>query len=88
MNDQQVIDFVAMLKKAPETQISKNIVNLMEEWSEIPSALQVLKTLDMMVHSGEASGFAITAIEAFLNILCKRENTSPEALYSQATWRQ
>jgi hypothetical protein len=73
---------------APDTQIDPHIKPLIEEWSDPPTALQMLRVLDAMVHGGSASAFAVSSLDTFMRIALKQEGTTFEALVDQAHWRE
>lgn len=77
-----------LLLDAPETQLDKAALDDIRTWNEPPKALEILKTLDMCVHSALASGFAIQVLELMLDVQMKEEGTTHEELGKEAFWRE
>jgi hypothetical protein len=75
------------LLKAPEHHISDAIKSTIAEWDEIPTALQILKSLDYSVHTAGASTFVIKTLEVLLDRAINEEKTTYETVVSYATWR-
>ena len=72
---------------APETQIGAVTKATIEEWSEPPTALQILKTLDSAVHGADCSTFAVKALEIYLDRAIIAEQTTYAAVALMAAWR-
>jgi hypothetical protein len=85
MKEQSLKD---LLLQAPDGHLDKSAIDSIKEWDEEPKAIQVLKTLDMCVHSGLASGFVISVLEQLLNHACREEKTTYPELIEKAVWRQ
>ncbi len=77
-----------LLLQAPDGHLDQSAIDSIKEWDEEPKAIQILKTLDMCVHSGLASGFVISVLEQLLNHACREENTTYPELIEKAVWRQ
>ena len=58
------------------------------EWSDPPSALQILQVLDFSVHDALATGTIIIVLERLFEEALIRENVTRENVVSQATWRK
>jgi hypothetical protein len=76
-----------LLLMAPESQLNQSARDSINEWTESPRAIQILKTLDICVHGGLASSFVISVLEQMLIVSCKEENTTYEEVVKEATWR-
>lgn len=76
-----------LLLEAPEGHIDPSAMDTIEVWDDEPLAIQILKTLDMCVHSGLSSGFVIGVLETLLDVAMKNEQITYEELTKQAIWR-
>ena len=76
-----------ILLESPKGLIDKVALDTIHEWDEEPKAIQILKTLDMCVHSGLANGFVIHVLEQLLAKAAYDEKTTYEELIKEATWR-
>ena len=85
--NQELKELKQLMLEAPEGHIATVAMDTIKEWDETPKAIQVLKTLDMCVHSGLTSGFATWALESILNICMEQEKTTFEEVVKNATWR-
>lgn len=78
-----------LLLEAPEGHLSKEALDSIREWDDgDPKAIQILKTLDMCVHSGLSSGFVVGVLEQMLYHYTTREKTTYEELTKEAIWRK
>ena len=50
--NQELKELKQLMLEAPEGHIATVAMDTIKEWDETPKAIQVLKTLDMCVHSG------------------------------------
>lgn len=80
-------DFKDQLLEAPDDQVDPSMKPLIEDWSNPPTALEILEVLDKMVKYGLASGFAVNILEKALHTTIAHEKTSYEALVTKAAWR-
>lgn len=85
--DQQLKELKGLMLEAPDGHIDKSAMDTINEWDDVPKAIQVLKTLDMCVHSGLTSGFATWVLESILNICIEQEKTTYEEVVKGASWR-
>lgn len=76
-----------LLLEAPEGHLDQIAIDSIKEWDDEPKAIQILKTLDMCVHSGLSSGFVIGVLEQMLTYYSLVEKVSYEDLIKQADWR-
>ena len=76
-----------LLLQAPEGHIAQPALLTIEKWDEEPKSTQILETLDMCVHYGLSSGFAIGVLEMLLNRALELENKTYEEILPEATWR-
>ena len=76
-----------LLLQAPDGQIAHALFSLIEEWSDPPTALQILKVLDHAVYSGGASTLGMTVLTIEYDSALKRERKSGDDIVNLATWR-
>ena len=55
-----------LLLKAPDSQISKPIVEIIDKWSKPPKEKEISDTLEEIFYSGGASSFAIGVLKLLL----------------------
>lgn len=77
----------AILLEAPDGHLSEAVKQSIVDWYEPPTALQVLRTTDIAVHSGGASEFSMGVLDTLLMIAMKAENITYEDLIKHADWR-
>lgn len=75
------------LLKAPDSQIDKPLKEIISRWSEPPKSIEVLEALDNCVRYSSGSGFVVDVLRFVLENSIRRENTTFDAVVSQATWR-
>ena len=73
--------------QAPDDQIAKEIIPLIEKWDDEPKAIQVLETLDAIVYNGAGSSFAVSSLDLYVKQLLIKEGITYEELLKQAHWR-
>lgn len=83
-----MIKLKQLLLLAPKGHIDPIAMKTIKEWDKTPKAIQILKTLDMCVHSGLASGFVISVLEQMFNKALKKEKTTYEEVVKGAVWRK
>ncbi len=83
-----MIKLKQLLLLAPKGHIDPAAMKTIKEWDKNPKAIQILKTLDICVHSGLASGFVIHVLEQMFNKALKKEKTTYEEVVKEATWRK
>lgn len=76
-----------MFLEAPDNHIDSNLRPMIEEWSDPPTSLQMLKVLDAMVYGGSASGFVISVLDDLMRKAIVQEGTTFSNIVSQAHWR-
>lgn len=77
-----------MLLQAPDGHISVNVKGTISEWTEpIPTALEILKTLDTAVYEGGASEFSMGVFNTLFNQQLLAEHTTLAVVASFALWR-
>lgn len=76
-----------LLIEAPEGHLDPTAIESIKEWDDEPRAIQILKTLDMCVHSGLSSGFVVGVLEQMLAYHSRIENIEYEDLIKHADWR-
>ena len=72
---------------APEGQLDKQAIEMIQKWDDPATAMQILETLDMCVRYSWASTFAVTVLETYLTVVIENEGTTYQAVVAQATWR-
>ena len=88
MTNEEYKELKNLLLEAPEGHLDKVALESIREWDdESPKAIQILKTLDMCVHSGLSSGFVVGVLEQMLYYYRTKEKISHEELLKEATWR-
>ena len=80
-------DIKKMLLEAPDSQLDSSMKPLIEKWSEVPTALEILEVVDQVVYSSLGSGFTVQLLHFLLNDALGREQTSLDELAQKATWR-
>lgn len=80
-------DIIQLLLDAPDGQLDECIKPKIREWSDPPTALQILEVLDQCVHASLCSGFVITVFETLLKKAIESEGTTYNDVVSKATWR-
>lgn len=80
-------DIKRLMLDAPEGQLDASMLPLIESWGNPPSSLQILEVIDHCIYAGLASGFAVSAFQALLNIRLHEEGKKLEDITSFATWR-
>ena len=80
-------NYKALLLKAPDTQLDRSMLPLIEKWDDQPKAIQILEVLDHCVHGSLASNFVIFTLEILLDGALAAEGITRELLVSQAVWR-
>ena len=76
-----------LLLQAPAGHIDKVALDSIREWDAEPKAIQILKTLDMCVHSGLCTGFVIGVLETMLEVAMKEEGINFDDVVKEAVWR-
>lgn len=76
-----------LLLKAPDSQLDDSAKVFIRDWSEPPSALQVLRVLDHCVYTAGASDFMMQAMNIIFEQALARENKKLADLLPEATWR-
>lgn len=77
-----------MLLQAPDGHLDPSMFPYIEQWSDEPTALQILEVLDKCVFAALASGFVIQVLETMLDTAMRAENTTHEELVKKASWRK
>ena len=77
-----------LLLNASDRQVSTEVKSIIEKWEVPAKAIEILEALDMAVHTGGASNFVITVLEALLDAALKIENCTYESLLTEAIWRK
>lgn len=80
-------DIKQMLLDGPDDHIAGFVKTTIVDWSEPPTALQVLHTTDAAVHGGGASDFTMGVLDTLLTLALKRENKTYDDIVEHATWR-
>lgn len=79
----------SLLLIAPEGHIDPSVMDLIRMWDEpLPTAANVLETLDAAVYCGGASKFVMGVLNGCFESRIAAENTSYAAVVDGATWRK
>ena len=76
-----------LLLTAPDSQLDASMKPLIKQWSDPPSALQVLEVLDHCIHGALASGFVVAVLQVEYDVALKREGKTHQDMVPLATWR-
>ena len=87
MSDYESMNMRDLLLLGPDGQIAEFVKDTVREWSDQPTALQILKSLDAGVHGGGVSEFTLGVLDTLLVLAIKQENTTYDDVVKQATWR-
>lgn len=80
-------EIVQLLLEAPDNQLDEQAKVFIRQWDEVPTALQILKVLDICVHAALASSFAMSVLNVMYENALKAEGKKHEDLVPLATWR-
>jgi hypothetical protein len=78
----------SMLLEAPEGQIDKPLMDLIQKWDEPPTSLQILEVRDLGAYTAGTSDFTISVMDMAWKSAMKAEGVTEESLIAQATWRK
>jgi hypothetical protein len=81
-------EIIDRLLEAPDSQLDAALKSDIRKWTDPPTALQVLETLDRCIHGSLASGFMVTVLQVLYDMRCKAEGVAHEQLVPFATWRK
>jgi len=81
-------EIIEHLLTAPNTQLDDAMKPFIKEWSEPPSALQVLEVLDKCIYGSLASGFVVKVLQTVYEMRCSAEATTHEEVVALAPWRK
>jgi hypothetical protein len=70
-----------------DSQIDPSLRAQFVAWSDPPTALEILRSLDYCIHGSLGSGFVVKLLELLLDDTIKHEQTTYEAVVARATWR-
>ena len=87
MSDYELMDMRDLLLEGPDGQIADFVKDTIREWSDKPTALEILKSLDAGVHGGGVSEFTLGVLDTLLVLAIKQENTTYDDVVKQAIWR-
>ena len=85
-----MIEFSGMkelMLEGPDDHIADFVKKTVEEWSDPPTAIEILKSIDAGVHGGGVSQFTLGALDMLLVAAIRRENTTYDELIKHAAWR-
>lgn len=80
-------DLKKIILEAPDTQLDAAVKATVQEWSDEPTAIQILKSIDFAVYGGGASGFCMTLFESLLSVALETEGIDYETAVAGAVWR-
>lgn len=81
-------NFKTLLLQAPDTQLDSSVKELVKNWSEPATSLQVLEALDKTIYGSLGSGFTVKVLQMVLEEALIRENQTLESILPQAYWRK
>jgi hypothetical protein len=76
-----------LLLEAPEEQLDRSMITLIEQWDEPPRAIQILEVVDMCIYYGLSSDFVVASLQVMLDAAMINEQTTLEQLEQRAVWR-
>jgi hypothetical protein len=76
-----------LLLEAPVDEIDPTVRATINEWSDVPTAIQILKTLDFAVYGGGASEFCMNVFNTMLAASLTTEGIDYETVVAGAVWR-
>lgn len=76
-----------LMLEAPDGQLDKSMLPLIENWDDEPKAIQILEVLDKCIHYGLASGFVVSSLQIMLEFAMKDQDVTLEQLEPLAVWR-
>lgn len=77
-----------LLLTAPDSQIDQQVKDMISNWSESPSAEEILRVLDHAVRYSLVSGFVVAVLESILQSACESEGLTYESLIARVQWRK
>lgn len=80
-------DLKQLWLEAPEDQLDRSMIVLIEQWSEQPKAIEILEVVDMCIHYGLASDFVVASLQVMLDAAIINEQTTLKQLEQLAVWR-
>jgi len=80
-------DLKQLMLEAPEEQLDRSMIPLIEQWDQQPRAIQILEVVDKCIHYGLASGFVVASLQVMLDNAIANEQTTLEQLEPLAVWR-
>jgi len=80
-------EIVQLLLEAPDNQLDEQAKVFIKQWDEVPTALQILKVLDICVYAALASSFTMSVLNVMYENALRAEGKKHEDLVSLATWR-
>lgn len=84
---QEFEDLKQLLLQAPEGQLDKSMLPLIEKWDSPPQPIQVLEVVDHCIYSALASGFTVSALQIILDMALQHAGQTLEQIEPLATWR-
>ena len=85
--DQQLQNFRRLFRSAPTDQLDESLKERVIDWSDIPTAIEILNVLDYANIYSLASEYTISILEVALKMAILNENTTMEDVVAKATWR-
>ena len=81
------LTFKQLMAAAPAEQIDPAAQEIIKNWDEEPTAIQIFEVLDKSARYSWATGFTMMFMQTFLDLRMKLESLSREDLEKLATWR-
>lgn len=79
--------FKGLMLEAPDTSLDPGIKDIIRAWNDDFKAIDVLKAVDFCIHWGAASGFALSVLQQYYNLLLTDEGVTHSDMERLATWR-
>lgn len=78
----------SLLLVAPPDQLDKCVMPLIQNWSKVPTALQILEVCDFVAKHNVASEFTMQILESMYDNALLDEGKTGEEIENQAKWRK
>ena len=80
-------EIVKLLLSAPDESLDESAKVMIRLWDDVPTAVQILKVLDISIYAALGSGTAITVMQVMYKEALKNEGTTHEEIVKLAYWR-
>lgn len=83
----ELIGLRQLMLEAPEGQLDRSVLPLIEKWDDPPKAIQILEVLDECIHYSLASEFVVSTLQTMLDVTLIHEGITLDHIVAQAVWR-